>query len=181
MVWAVGLSQGDVWDAQKDILCDTLGALCSSGLFLWRVRRGSLYWVSKVNGILVLNPETDAPTAIWMRSRMKHQWIWDIVGVALIMSVISAIIGLLWLCAIGIRNLESRYLWAGTPRAIPLIDGTNLPIRDFKWDELRLSDVADFCCECNYMPGEEWKSPIGTWPSRSSFVEGCQGKVFRED
>ncbi len=30
-------SQGDVWDAQKDILCDTLGALCSSGLFLWRV------------------------------------------------------------------------------------------------------------------------------------------------
>ena len=24
-------------DAQKDILCDTLGALCSSGLFLWRV------------------------------------------------------------------------------------------------------------------------------------------------
>ena len=33
---------------------------------------------------------------IWMRSRMKHQWIWDIVGVALIMSVISAIIGLLW-------------------------------------------------------------------------------------
>ena len=32
-------SQGDVWDAQKDILCDTLGAICSSGLFLWRVRR----------------------------------------------------------------------------------------------------------------------------------------------
>ena len=30
-------SQGDVWDAQKDILCDTLGAICSSGLFLWRV------------------------------------------------------------------------------------------------------------------------------------------------
>ena len=30
--------QGDVWDAQKDILCDTLGAICSSGLFLWRVR-----------------------------------------------------------------------------------------------------------------------------------------------
>ena len=23
-------SQGDVWDAQKDILCDTLGALCAA-------------------------------------------------------------------------------------------------------------------------------------------------------
>jgi hypothetical protein len=56
--------------------------------------------------------------------------------------VIPAIIGLLWLCAIGIRNLESRFLWAGTSRAIPQIDGTNLPIRDFKWDELRLGDVA---------------------------------------
>ena len=31
-------SQGDEWDAQKDILCDTLGAICSSGLFLWCVR-----------------------------------------------------------------------------------------------------------------------------------------------
>ena len=29
-------SQGDVWDAQKDILCDTLGALCASTLFLVR-------------------------------------------------------------------------------------------------------------------------------------------------
>ena len=29
-------SQGDEWDAQKDILCDTLGALCSAAL--WRVR-----------------------------------------------------------------------------------------------------------------------------------------------
>ena len=25
-------------DAQKDILCDTLGAICSSGLFLWCVQ-----------------------------------------------------------------------------------------------------------------------------------------------
>ena len=32
-------SQGDVWDAQKDILCDTLGALCSSTLFLLREKR----------------------------------------------------------------------------------------------------------------------------------------------
>ena len=32
-------SQGDVWDAQKDILCDTLGALCASTLFLVRERR----------------------------------------------------------------------------------------------------------------------------------------------
>ena len=134
-------SQGDVWDAQKDILCDTLGAMCATTLFLWLVRRD--YWIVKgPGGIPILNPETDAPTAIWMRSRMKHQWIWDIVGVVLIMSAISAIAGLLWLGAIGIRNLESRFLWAGTARAIPLIDGTNLPIRDFKWDELRLGDVA---------------------------------------
>ena len=28
-------SQGDVWDAQKDILCDTLGAICASGLFIY--------------------------------------------------------------------------------------------------------------------------------------------------
>ena len=27
-------SQGDEWDAQKDILCDTLGALCSALLFM---------------------------------------------------------------------------------------------------------------------------------------------------
>ena len=31
-------SQGDVWDAQKDILCDTLGALCATILFLFRER-----------------------------------------------------------------------------------------------------------------------------------------------
>ena len=28
-------SQGDEWDAQKDILCDTLGAVCSAMLFLF--------------------------------------------------------------------------------------------------------------------------------------------------
>ena len=27
-------SQGDIWDAQKDILCDTLGALCASAIFV---------------------------------------------------------------------------------------------------------------------------------------------------
>ena len=32
-------SQGDVWDEQKDILCDTLGALCASTLFLLREKR----------------------------------------------------------------------------------------------------------------------------------------------
>ena len=32
-------SQGDVWDAQKDILCDTLGALCASTLFLCSMKR----------------------------------------------------------------------------------------------------------------------------------------------
>ena len=31
-------SQGDEWDAQKDILCDTLGAICSTALFLCRER-----------------------------------------------------------------------------------------------------------------------------------------------
>ena len=34
-------SQGDVWDAQKDILCDTLGAICSSGLYLCRERKSA--------------------------------------------------------------------------------------------------------------------------------------------
>ena len=27
-------SQGDEWDSQKDILCDTFGAVCSATLFL---------------------------------------------------------------------------------------------------------------------------------------------------
>ena len=27
-------SQGDVWDAQKDMLCDTLGAICAAIAFL---------------------------------------------------------------------------------------------------------------------------------------------------
>ena len=120
-------SQGDVWDAQKDILCDTFGAICSSGLFLWCDRRDSLYWAYKFpDGTAVLNPETDAPTMTWT---LKHNRIWDVVGIVVILAAFSAIAGLLWLCAIGIRNLESRFLWAGTSRAIPLIDGTNLPIR----------------------------------------------------
>ena len=32
-------SQGDVWDAQKDILCDTLGALCASTVFLCSMKK----------------------------------------------------------------------------------------------------------------------------------------------
>ena len=32
-------SQGDVWDAQKDILCDTLDALCASTLFLCSMKK----------------------------------------------------------------------------------------------------------------------------------------------
>lgn len=32
-------SQGDPWDAQKDMLMDTLGALFALGLFFWRERR----------------------------------------------------------------------------------------------------------------------------------------------
>ena len=34
-------SQGDVWDAQKDILCDTLGAICSTALFLCWERKSA--------------------------------------------------------------------------------------------------------------------------------------------
>ena len=34
-------SQGDVWDAQKDILCDTLGALCAAVSY-WVGRRTRL-------------------------------------------------------------------------------------------------------------------------------------------
>ena len=66
-------SQGDAWDAQKDILCDTLGAICSSGLFLWCDRRDSLYWAPKFpDGTAVLNPENDAPTAMWLSVRAKE-------------------------------------------------------------------------------------------------------------
>ena len=66
-------SQGDVWDAQKDILCDTLGAICSSGLFLWCDRRDPLYWAYKFpDGTAVLNPENDAPTAMWLSVRAKE-------------------------------------------------------------------------------------------------------------
>ena len=32
-------SQGDAWDAQKDILCDTLGALCAAALFLCSMKK----------------------------------------------------------------------------------------------------------------------------------------------
>ena len=64
-------SQGDVWDAQKDILCDTLGAICASTLFLWLVRRD--YWIVKgPGGIPILNPENDAPTMIWVSARTKE-------------------------------------------------------------------------------------------------------------
>ena len=64
-------SQGDIWDAQKDILCDTLGAICASTLFLWLVRRD--YWVVKgPGGIPILNPENDAPTMTWLTVRAKE-------------------------------------------------------------------------------------------------------------
>ena len=35
-------SQGDIWDAQKDMLADTLGALVATTFFLFRTPRGSL-------------------------------------------------------------------------------------------------------------------------------------------
>ena len=60
-------SQGDVWDAQKDILCDTLGALCAVGVFLWRTRRDPEYWQRRSpDGVPVLGD--NAPTAVWMAS-----------------------------------------------------------------------------------------------------------------
>lgn len=31
-------SQGDVWDAQKDMLADTLGALCATAFYFWKER-----------------------------------------------------------------------------------------------------------------------------------------------
>ena len=78
-------SQGDVWDAQKDILCDTLGAICSSGLFLWCDRRDSLYWAYKFpDGTAVLNPENDAPTMTWLSVRAKENiriFAWIIISV----------------------------------------------------------------------------------------------------
>ena len=64
-------SQGDIWDAQKDILCDTLGAICASTLFLWLVRKD--YWIVKgPGGIPILNPENDAPTMTWLTVRAKE-------------------------------------------------------------------------------------------------------------
>jgi len=33
-------SQGDIWDAQKDMLCDTLGAICALGLYYALERSG---------------------------------------------------------------------------------------------------------------------------------------------
>jgi putative membrane protein len=32
-------SQGDIWDAQKDMLADTLGAIFAASLFLWKFRK----------------------------------------------------------------------------------------------------------------------------------------------
>ena len=72
-------------DAQKDILCDTLGAICSSGLFLWCDRRDSLYWAYKFpDGTAVLNPENDAPTMTWLSVRAKENiriFAWIIISV----------------------------------------------------------------------------------------------------
>ncbi|KKP12316.1 membrane protein [Vibrio cholerae] len=33
-------SQGDIWDAQKDMLCDTLGAITALCLLAWQRARG---------------------------------------------------------------------------------------------------------------------------------------------
>ena len=32
-------SQGDIWDAQKDMLMDTLGSIVGCGLFCWYFRK----------------------------------------------------------------------------------------------------------------------------------------------
>lgn len=44
-------SQGDIWDAQKDILCDTLGGICAAIIFKLKTRSreivfaGTLFFV----------------------------------------------------------------------------------------------------------------------------------------
>lgn len=35
-------SQGDIWDAQKDMLADTLGALFAASIYLWTIRGKSI-------------------------------------------------------------------------------------------------------------------------------------------
>ena len=35
-------SQGDIWDAQKDMLCDTLGGILAGSVFLWQYRKKKL-------------------------------------------------------------------------------------------------------------------------------------------
>lgn len=32
-------SQGDIWDAQKDMLADTLGAIVATTAFMWKRRK----------------------------------------------------------------------------------------------------------------------------------------------
>jgi putative membrane protein len=45
-------SQGDVWDAQKDMLADTLGAICATSFFFW------------YRGLRRLQAELTSPSAI---------------------------------------------------------------------------------------------------------------------
>ena len=42
-------SQGDVWDAQKDILCDTLGSICAAVLFLYGAKWREMFGRRKIS------------------------------------------------------------------------------------------------------------------------------------
>ena len=48
-------SQGDVWDAQKDILCDTFGAICAAVVYWIVRRRGKADDTDKGNEFYVLD------------------------------------------------------------------------------------------------------------------------------
>ena len=63
-----------IYPADRTVWCvEMVWAVCSLGLFLWCDRRDSLYWAPKFpDGTAVLNPENDAPTAMWLSVRAKE-------------------------------------------------------------------------------------------------------------
>ncbi len=90
-------SRGDEWDAQKDILCDTLGALCASSAFLWCVNRNPRYWMRATR--------TSAGTWEHVEDRIAH----ILLAVFLWPMMFGCIIGFLVLERVGVL---SRW-WVG--------------------------------------------------------------------
>ncbi len=87
-------SQGDVWDAQKDILCDTLGALCAAGAFLWRVNRSPSCWTRVA---------ADEPAARRKMVRTKEplvkttvEVLLDVIAVSMLFGGVCAAVLALW-------------------------------------------------------------------------------------